>query len=638
MRSLPSSLRALPALAALVLALPAAAQTPNLEASQPATILVDATEAPRQILHAHLTIPVAGGPLTLLYPKWIPGEHGPTGPLTDLTGLHFRLGNAEIPWQRDPVDMYAFHLAIPSGGGSLAVDLDFVTPSEGQFSAGASTTPELTVLAWNTVVLYPQGKPASEIPFTPSLKLPPGWKQSTALPVDSEAGGTVRYKTVPLNTLIDSPVLAGAHMKIVPVAEGPRHEIDIAADSEAALAAPDDFAALYGNMVAETGALFGARHYRDYHWLLTLSDKVAHFGLEHHESSDDRTDESALGDAGRRRGLAGLLAHEFAHSWNGKYRRPAGLVDPDYHEPMKGELLWVYEGLTEYLGYLLPARSGWWSPEQYREEVALVAATLDHEPGRTWRDLDDTAVAAQLLYGSARAWASWRRGTDFYQESLLLWLEVDMTIRKETGGKRSLDDFCRLFHGGPPEDNGHPALKPYTFDDVVAALGQVAKYDWRGFFETRLQSLDPHAPLRGLRLAGWKLAYDATPNRAMSEREARSKWYDWTFSLGMSVGDDGSLRDVIPGSPAAKAGLAPGMKLVALDGRAWSKERVEAALAAHKSDGRPFEILAANNDFYKTYAVDYREGTKYPHLVRDAGPDLLSVLVKPLARRQAAKK
>ncbi len=644
MRSPNVSLRALPALAAffwlpLCLSLPALGQSAqNQNAAPPATILVDVTEAPRQILHAHLTLPVGGGPLTLLYPKWIPGEHGPTGPLTDLTGLHFRLGSTEVPWQRDPVDMYTFHLGIPAEGGTLAVDLDFLTPSEGQFSAGASSTPELSVLAWNTVVLYPKGKPAEEIPFTASVKLPPGWKHATALPVDGEGDGTVRFKTVSLTTLIDSPVLVGAHLKVVPVAEGPHHEIDIAADSEAALATPDDFAALYGNLVAETGALFGARHYRDYHWLLTLSDKVAHFGLEHHESSDDRTDEPTLGDAGRRRGLAGLLAHEFAHSWNGKYRRPAGLVDPDYHEPMQGNLLWVYEGMTEYLGYLLPARSGWWSPEHYREEVALTAATLDHEPGRTWRSLSDTAVAAQLLYGSAHEWAAWRRGTDFYDESLLVWLEADMVIRRETGGKRSLDDFCRLFYGGPREDDGKPALRPYTFEDVVAAMGQVAKHDWRGFFDAHLTTLAPHAPLEGIRLAGWKLVYDETPNQAMAEREARSKWYDWTFSLGMSVKDDGMLRDVIPGSPAAKAGLAPGMKLVAVDGRAWSKERVDAALAAHQRDGRPFEILASNDDFYRTYAVDYRDGAKNPHLVRDTGPDLLSVLVKPLARREAAKR
>jgi len=628
------SLRALPIVAGLFVCIPSLAQTA-------ATLAVDATEAPRQIIHARLTLPVAAGPLTLLYPKWIPGEHGPTGPLADLTGLRFRAGDATLAWRRDPVDMYALHLDVPAAGGTLAVDLDFLTPTEqGQFSAGASSTPELSVLSWNTLVLYPAGKPADEIPFTASLRLPAGWRYATALPAagDGGADGTVRFQTVSLTTLIDSPVILGAHLKKVPVADGPLHELDFVADSEAALAAPADLAPLYGNLVAETGALFGARHYRGYHWLVTLSDKVAHFGLEHHESSDDRTDENVLDSAGSRRGLAGLLAHEFAHSWNGKYRRPAGLVDPDYHAPMQGNLLWVYEGLTEYLGYLLPARSGLWSPEYYREQVATTAATLDHEPGRTWRPLADTAVAAQLLYGSAHAWGSWRRGTDFYEESLLVWIEADMLIRQESQGRRSLDDFCRAFYGGPPADHGVPAVRPYTFDDLVAAMGQVAKHDWRGFFTARLESLDPHAPLGGLRLAGWKLAYDATPNQAIVDREIRSKWYDWSFSLGLSAKDDGTLRDVVPGSPAAQAGLAPGMKLVAVDGRAWTRERLDTALRAHQTDRRPLELMATNNDFYGTYAVDYHGGPRYPHLVREGGPDLLSVLVRPLARRETPKK
>ncbi len=630
-------LLALPALAGLLCCLPAAAQAPQAPA---ATLALDATEAPRQILHAHLTLPVAPGPLTLFYPKWIPGEHGPTGPLTDLTGLRFHAGTAEVAWQRDAVDMYAFHLTIPAGADTLAADLDFLTPTDtGIFSAGASSTPRLSVLSWNTVVLYPQGRPAEEIPFTASVKLPAGWKYATALPVDGEGDGTVRFKTASLTTLIDSPVIVGEHLKKVDVGEAPHHEIDIVADSAAALVTPDDFATLYGNLVAETGALFGARHYRDYHWLLTLSDKVDHFGLEHHESSDDRTEEGTLGDAGQRRGLAGLLAHEFAHSWNGKYRRPAGLVDPDYHEPMRGNLLWVYEGLTEYLGYLLPARSGLWTPEYYREQVALTASNLDHEPGRTWRSLEDTAVAAQLLYGSAHAWASWRRSTDFYEESLLLWIEVDMLIRQQSHGKRSLDDFCHRFYGAP---GGTPALAPYTFDDLVAALGEVVTYDWRGYFTARLQSLDPHAPMGGLHLAGWKLAYDEKPNLAAVDRDAHSKWSDWISSLGLSVNEDGVLRDVIPGSAAARAGLAPGMKLLSVDGRGWSRERLDAAVTAHKSDSRPLEMLAANNDFYRTYSVDYHDGLKIPHLVRDDGPDLLSVLVRPLAHpsshKEAAKK
>ncbi len=629
-------LRALPVLAGLLTGLlgclPAAAQTPPA-----ATLALDATEAPRQILHAHLTLPVAPGPLTLFYPKWIPGEHSPTGPIGGLAGLKLRAGGAAVAWQRDPVDMYAFHLTVPPGADSLAVDLDFLTPLEsGAYTSGPSATPELTVLSWNTVVLFPQGRSADDLPFDATVKLPAGWKYATALPVAGESGDTVRFKTAPLSTLIDSPVILGAHLRKVQVAERPPHEIDIVADSEAALAAPADFAGLYGNLVAEAAALFGSHHYRDYHWLLTLSEKVEHFGLEHHESSDDRTNEPTLGEEGRRRGLAGLLAHEFVHSWNGKYRRPAGLLDPDYHEPMRGDLLWVYEGLTEYLGYLLPARSGLWSPEHYREEVALVAATLDHEPGRTWRPLADTAVAAQILTGSPHEYGAWRRGADYYQESLLIWLEADMLIRQASGGKRSLDDFCRAFYGGP---GGAPALAPYTFDDVVQAMSRVAAHDWRAFFTERLTSLAPHPPLGGLELAGWKLVYDDRPNEASEDTELRGKWYDWTFSLGLTAREDGTVRDVIPGGPAFKAGLAPGDKLIAVDGRAWTKGRTEAAMVAAKGAKRAIDLLAARNDFYRTFAVDYHDGPKFPHLERAGGrPDLLSVLVRPLARRQGAKR
>jgi len=621
------SLRVLPVLAGLIWCLQASGQTPPA-----ATLAVDATDAPRQMLHAHLTLPVPAGPLTLYFPKWIPGEHSPTGPIGGLAGLQFHAGGAAIAWQRDPADMFAFHLTVPPGADSLAVDLDFLTPlGQSNFTSGPSATPTLSILSWNTVVLFPQGRSADDLPVDASLKLPAGWKYATALPVAGEAGDTVRFQTAPLSTLIDSPVVLGAHLKKVPVAQTPPHEIDIVADSEEALAAPADFAGLYANLVAETGALFGSRHYRDYHWLLTLSEKVEHFGLEHHESSDDRTDEPTLGTEGRRRGLAGLLAHEFVHSWNGKYRRPTGLLDPDYHQPMRGNLLWVYEGLTEYLGYLLPARSGLWTPAHYREEVALIAATLDHEPGRTWRPLEDTAIAAQMGFGGGHEYAAWRRGADYYQESLLIWLEADMLIRQATGGKRSLDDFCHAFYGGP---GGAPALKPYTFDDVVAAMNAVAPHDWAAFFTERLTSLAPHAPLGGLALAGWKLAYGDRPNEASEDAEARSKWTDWTFSLGITVKDDGTIRDVIRGGPADSAGLAPGDKLTAIDGRAWTKERLEAAmLTAKGAAARKIEVLAMRNDFYRTFAIDYHDGPRHPHLERDASrPDLLAVLLKPLAR------
>jgi predicted metalloprotease with PDZ domain len=602
----------------------------------PITIAVDATEAPRQVFHAHIVIPAGPGPLTLYYPKWIPGEHGPNGPLAEVAGLKLQVDGAPLAWHRDPVDMYAFHVTLPAGARSLAADLDFLSPNgEGVYTAGRGTTAELALLSWNSVMLYPQGTPTDDLPVTASLRLPAGWKLATALPIARQGGETVDFAPVSLTTLVDSPVLLGAHMRTVTLGGGaPVHQIDMAADTEGALEVPADFAPLYEKLVAETQAFFGGHHYRDYHWLLTLSDHTAHFGLEHHESSDDRTDEKSLLKEELRRGLAGLLSHEYAHSWNGKYRRPADLMSPDLHTPMQGGLLWVYEGLTQYAATVLPPRSSLWTPEYTRERIAQIAASLDYQPGRTWRPLADTAVAAQTLGGLPSEWGSWRRGADYYDESVLIWLEADAILRQKSNGKASMDDFCHRFHGGL----GGPEVKTYTFEDVVATLNAVAPYDWKGFLTARLEATDPHAPLGGLSASGWKLVYTEVPNEAIKDREERGKSTDWSYSLGLQVKEeDGVIRDVIPGTPAYKAGIGPGMKLLAVNGRAWKKEWVDAALRAAKAGKAPIELLVENSDYYKTYSLDYHDGPRYPHLERDpAHPDLLGQNIAPHAAPPAA--
>ncbi|MEA2692246.1 MAG: hypothetical protein QOJ16_1633 [Acidobacteriota bacterium] len=588
----------------------------------PISIAVDATEAPRQLFHAHIVMAVAPGPLTLYYAKWIPGEHGPNGPLAEVAGLKLQVDGAPLAWQRDPVDMYAFHVSVPVGARSLTADLDFLSPAgEGVYTSGRSTTAELAILSWNTVMLYPRGTPTDDLTVTASLRLPAGWKLASALPIAHQGGETVDFAPVSLTALVDSPVLLGAHMRTVTLGSTePVHQIDMAADTEGALEVPADFAPLYQKLVAETQAFFGGHHYRDYHWLLTLSDHTAHFGLEHHESSDDRTDEKSLLKEDLRRGLAGLLSHEYAHSWNGKYRRPAGLMSPDLQTPMDGSLLWVYEGLTQYAATVLPPRSGLWTPEYTRERIAQIAASLDYQPGRSWRPLADTAVAAQTLGGLPGEWGSWRRGADYYDESVLIWLEADTILRQKTNGQAGMDDFCHRFHGG----TGGPEVKTYTFDDVVATLNADAPYDWKGFLTARLTSTDPHAPLGGLNASGWKLVYTEVENEAIKDREERSKSTDWSFSLGLQVKEDGAIRDVIPGTPAYKAGVGPGMKLLAVNGRAWKKEWVDAALREAKAGKGPIELLVESSDYYKTFSIDYHDGPRYPHLERDpAHPDLL---------------
>ncbi len=596
------------------------------------TLTVDATDAPRKILHSRESISVHPGHLTLFYPKWIPGEHGPTGPVVDMAGLKITARGKTIPWRRDLEEMFAIHCEIPEGIDRVDVSFDFILPPQAEgFSSGASSTAQLLVLSWNQVVLYPLSARPDNIMVTPNLIVPAGWKFVCALTSKSELNNSISFAPVSLTMLIDSPLLTGTHLRRIDLTppSGVPHFLDIISDNEAALnIAPEQITA-YKHLVTEANALFGTHHYNHYDFLYTLSDQVAHFGLEHHQSSDDRVAERSLINDNFRRTRAGLLPHEFVHSWNGKFRRPAGLATGDYSTPMKDDLLWVYEGLTEYLGAILTARSGLLSPEEFREDLALVAAKLDNRPGRTWRPLQDANDEAELLYGTRYDWDSWRRSVDFYDEGYLIWLEADVKIRQMTNGKKSLDDFCKIFHGG--KNNG-PEVKPYVFDDVVRTMNEVAPYDWKTFFTTRLESLDPHAPLGGIEKGGWKLVYRDTMNEMQKSLEEVRKTTDLRFSLGILAGEDGTMLDVIPGTPASKAGLAPGMKLVAVNGRKYSKDIIRDALKLGVSSTSPLELLAENGEFYKTYSVDYHGGERYPYLVRDPStPEVLGLIIAPVA-------
>ena len=593
------------------------------------TLAVDLSEAPKRILHVRMSIPAGAGPISLSYPKWIPGEHGPTGPLTDVAGLRVTAGGKAVAWERDLTDMYAIHCVAPAGTKALEVTFDFLSPTDtGGFSSAASYTPNLGLLSWNQVLLYPGGQPSDGLTYVASLKLPAGWSYGTALPVERESGGEIRFKPASLTTLVDSPVLAGAYFRRVDLAPGvtPPQVLDMACDSKAGLAMGDDQVACHRRLVAEAYALFGARHFRDYHFLLSLSDHVAHFGLEHHEADDSRVGERGLVDENERKLDAGLLPHEYVHSWNGKYRRPVGLATPDYQVPMRTDLLWVYEGLTTYLGNVLTARSGLWTPEQYRDELADTAAALDHLPGRTWRNLQDTADAAPQLYFGPRAWYSTRRGVDFYAEDDLNWLWVDVIIRQQSGGKKSVDDFCHAFHGGK---SGPPEVKTYNFDDVVNTLNGVVAYDWRGFWTERLTNHGPGAPLGGIEGSGWKLVYDETPSDMFKSGEHDGNSIAEDYTLGLRLRDDGGVVDTIEGMAAAKAGIAPGMRVIAVNGRKFSADGLHDAIKAAKTGSDPIELIVENTDYIKTYKLDYHGGEKYPHLVRDESKaDLLSEIIK----------
>jgi predicted metalloprotease with PDZ domain len=592
------------------------------------TLSVDATSAPRKIFHATLSIPAAPGDLTLYYPKWIPGEHAPDGPVIDLAGLKFTAAGNTLKWRRDTLDGFTIHVDVPAGVNNISAELDFLSPAtfESGFSSGSSATAKLAIISWNQVLLYPKGWKSDDLTYTASLKLPEGWKFGTPLPIASQSGDEVHFAPASLTTLIDSPVVTGEFLKVVPLAQDPPTEMDIVADSAAALDAPAEVWDHYKSLVDQAQKLFGAHHYRDYHFLYTLSDHVAHFGLEHHESDDSRVDERTLVDEAARKAESGLLPHEYVHSWNGKFRRPADLATPDYQQPMQDDLLWVYEGLTQYLGFVLTARSGLLTGAEDRDDLALTASSLDHLPGRQWRNLQDTADAAPELYFSPSAWQSWRRSTDFYDEDTLNWLWADVIIRQQTNGKKSIDDFCQLFHGAP---STAPMVKTYTFDDVVNALNQITPYDWRGFWTERLTNHGPGAPLGGIEGSGWKLAYDETPSEMLNNAASSNHFVPAASALGLELNNDGGITDTIEGEVAAAAGIGPGMKLIAVNGRKFSAEVLRDAMKAAKNSTTPIELLIENNDYFKTYKLDYHGGEKYPHLVRDESkPDLLSDILK----------
>ena len=605
-------------------------------------ISADLREAPRRIFHARLELPVKPGPVTLLYPKWIPGEHAPDGPIADLVGLKLSANGKTIPWRRDEVDMYMFHIDVPSGANTLEAIYDYLSPAGGEgFSAGPTADQMLAVLEWNLLVLYPSGAPTDSLTYQASLRIPQGWKFASSLTVEKQDADEIVFAPVSLTTLVDSPVLAGQNFRSIPLAPDvkPPHHLNIAADSAAALAISDEEVAAYSRLVREAGALFGARHYDHYDFLVSLTNYFYPNGLEHHQSSDDRIPERTFINRDQEENSNSLLSHEFTHSWNGKYRRPAGLATPDFDQPMKDDLLWIYEGLTQYIGEFLSARSGLRTEDDYREALARVAAYLDW-PGRSWRSLEDTAVAAPLLYDTGRNWTAWRRGVDFYDEGWLIWLDADTLIRQQSHGQKSLDDFCRRFYG-PPDSS--PKLVPYTLDEVIAALNATLPFDWRGFFNARVYQVNPHPPLGGIERGGWQLVYNDQENAVMRVRETVDDLLDLSFSVGIVVqtvsGEgNGRLEDVIPMMPAAEAGLAPGMRLISVNGRGFTPGALHEAIAEAKGSNKPIVITADNGGFVLTYNVQYHGGERFPHLVRDtAQPDLLSDALRPRTSRENGK-
>jgi predicted metalloprotease with PDZ domain len=616
--------------ATFVLTLPLLAQARVEE------VHADLTDAPQDIIHAELHIPVKSGPMTLVYPKWIPGNHAPTGPIGNLAGLIMSAGGHEIAWHRDPFDMYAFHVTIPANVTVLDVKLDFLAVQGGRGGPTPSlaTTEKLAVLRWPVVVLYPAHVRAADWMVRPSVKLPHGWKYATALDGATQKEQTVSFTPVSLDKLVDSPLIAGEYFRRFAIASEitPRNFIDIVADHPEDLETTPQQDEAFGNLIRQASALFHSHHYYHYDFLISLSNKFRSStslgGLEHHQSSDDTGSENVLISPAGRTWVGEGLAHEYAHSWNGKYRRPIGEFVPNFQTPLDTRLSWVYEGLTTYLGPLLSVRSGATTPEDFRNSLADWAAQMDNQTGRTWRDLTDVSMSMQIP-NSGHGWATWRRGIDYYPEGALVWLGVDVKIRTLTHNKKSLNDFCSLFFGHGV--NTGPDTVPYTFEQLTAALNAVVPYDWAGYLNERLQSKSPHAPLDGLMDGGWKLVYTQTPSVQTDMEQKESGGLNAMYSIGLLLGEDGMISDVRWGSAADTAGLAPGMHLLDVNGKRFTVPAMREAMKLASEKHGDLLLTASNTGYTWTVHIPCPEGEQYPHLVRITGvTDLLDEIAKPI--------
>lgn len=601
--------------------------------AEPIKLEVDASEVAQRVIHVRLIVPSEAGSLALHYPRWIPGRHRPVGQIANVSGLRVLAKAQALPWHRDDADPFTVRCKVLPDAKTVEVKFDLLLAagSEGGAAFMTVASPKVMTMNWNDVLMYPADVDALRLPFAASVRLPHGWKYGSALPTDQEKDDLIAFKTVTLETLIDSPLLAGEHVRIVPIgADKDRHRVVLACDSPDGLEVSAETKAAWDRLPGEAAAMFGpAKPYEKYTFLLGLSNHIPSAGIEHHQSSDNRLSELALIKAAERRAAATLLPHEYTHSWNGKFRRPADMIMKDYQTPQQTRLLWVYEGLTNYIGWVLAARCGLLSPEDAREYLALTASRMNNSRGRAWRPLDDTAAAANVLFDAPRSWRSWRRATDFYDEGTLLWLEVDVLIRTQTKGAKSIEDFCRAFFG---HGSGKPVVVGYTFDDLVNALNGVMPHDWKAHFVRRVELPAESPPFEGIGGAGWKLGYAEKPSDLFAAQEGLSKGVNLTDSIGLQLSADGTVADVVPDLPAAKAGLAPGMKVLAVNSRRYSSDSLKSAVANTKSGGK-LELLAESGDFFRTHAIDYTSGARYPRLERvNSNADLLTEILKPKSK------
>jgi predicted metalloprotease with PDZ domain len=585
---------------------------PARDVAYPGTIqlTVDASDVTRGIFKIHEHVPVTGaGHLVLLYPEWLPGTHSDEGQINKIAGFHFTAGGRELTWKRDTLDVYGFHVTVPEGVDAIEVDFQYLSPTAGN-QGRVVATPDMASIEWIANSLYPAGYYVRDIPIQASVIVPAGWKVATALRPSGETANRIDYPVTSYEILMDSPLIAGAHYRKFPLS--PDVSLDVIADSDAELAAKPDQIAAHRRLVEQAVKTFGAQHYDHYDFLLTISNSLGGEGLEHHRSSEDGTDRGYFADWDNQLNARNLLPHEYTHSWNGKYRRGADLWTPDYRTPMEDSLLWVYEGQTQFWGYVLGARSGMLSKQDTLDAIAATAAGYSvGTPGRQWRALVDTTNDPIIAKRSPQAWRSWQRSEDYYSEGQLIWIDVDRIIREQSGGKRSIDDFARAFFGVRDRDYGELT---YTFDDIVRTLNAVQPYDWRTYLQHRVYDIAPQAPLEGITKGGYQLIYTDEPTKWIKMAEMQRKYTDLTYSGGLTVTTDGHVGSVLWGGPAYTAGLTVGTEIIAVNGHAFDADGLKDAIKAARGTTAPIALLVKQNDIFRTASVDWHGGLRYPRL------------------------
>lgn len=618
---------------ALTLATPLAAQNPlppippALDVAAPGTMTldVDATDTHRGIFRVRQTIPVArSGPMVLLFPEWLPGNHAPRGQIEKLSGLTIKAGAQTLVWKRDPFNVYAFHVEVPQGAKALDLAFQFVSATDSDQGRVVMTDAMMNI-QWQSVSLYVAGIRTSRQPITARVTYPPGWKAGTALRPASTAGDTVTYQTVDYETLVDSPVFAGRHFAAVPL--GQNVTLNVVADEAKLLAAKPEQIAAHRRLVEQAVKLFGTRQFDHYDFLLALTDKMGSIGLEHHRSSENGVNPEYFTEWDSGPGRRNLLPHEVVHSWNGKHRRPAGQMVPDFATPLENSLMWVYEGQTQFWGYVLGARSGLFSKQDTLDALASIAANLEIRRGRDWRSLDDTTNDPVITPRRPKAWVSWQRSEDYYNGGLLIWMEVDAMLRKQTGGAKGMDDFARAFFG---TKEGDWSAKPYTLDDVAATLGGISPYDWKGFLTRRITEKSATTQLDGFVQGGYRLGWQEEPTPFIKDGEKSAKEVNLLFSLGMSVGKGAKISQVIWDGPAFNAGLSVGQEIIAINGRVYADAALREAVTTAKGGKEPIRLLVKEGDRVREVAVQWTGGHRYPRFEKiGAGEGSLDRLLAP---------